>query len=165
VQTGVAAGGSVLYFASLLDLVEASPTAVVVGVDVHLSEEARGILHPRLRLIRGDSVDPRVVAEVRDALSGCGDSNGVGLVVLDSDHRKEHVLAELEAYKELATVDSYVVVEDTNINGHPVSPFYGPGPHEAVEAFLKAHPEFDRDDVWKRNEFSFHQGGWPRRVR
>jgi cephalosporin hydroxylase len=156
VQTGVAGGGSVLYFAALLDLIGASQDALVIGVDIALGAKARTLSHPRIRLIEGSSTDEKVVQQIEQIIP-----SGGGLVVLDSDHSCTHVLQELEIYRRFVGIGCHLVVEDTNVNGHPVNPTFGPGPFEAVEIFLRDHDDFARDDaLWKRNLFSFHQSGW-----
>ena len=159
-QTGVAGGGSLLFFASLLDLCKADSAIPVVGIDLKMTDEAKRLDHPRIRLIEGSSVDPAVAAQARKLVHGRH-----GLISLDSDHSRDHVLAELNTYAEMLDPGSYLVVEDTNVNGNPVFPRHGPGPMEATDAFMKNNLNYVRDDaLWQRNLFSHHQHGWLKRI-
>ena len=160
-QTGVNCGGSILFFASLLDLICAPKEALAIGIDIKLSERAITIKHPRVKLFEGDSTDPAIVQSIRNTLP-CQ----TGFVSLDSDHTKKHVSKEINIYKEFVAVGSYLVVEDTHINGHPVFSSFGPGPYEAVQEFLRKDNRFIRDDnLWLRNKISFHKYGWLKRIR
>ncbi len=159
VQTGVACGGSILYFAMLLDMIHAPAESLVIGIDISLSDRAKTLRHPRIRLLEGDSVAGNIVAQVERFVPDTG-----GMVVLDSDHSKKHVLKELDAYHHLVAVGKHLVVEDTDF-GFPVNNAFGAGPGEAVAEFIPKHEQFVRDDqIWRRNFFSFHQGGWLLRV-
>jgi cephalosporin hydroxylase len=90
--------------------------------------------------------------EILDELE-CG-VNGPVMVILDSDHSQSHVQKELVAYSEFVSIGSYLVVEDTNINGWPVNWRFGPGPHEAVVNFIKNDKRFLQDNhLWERNFF------------
>lgn len=157
VECGTAHGGSAYFFASILDLLGAGR---VLTIDV-CGPEAFPVRpqHPRIEYLKGDSTAPAIVAQVRAAAAEVR----CVLVILDSDHRQEHVAKELEAYAPLVTGASYLVVEDTNINGHPVASYHGPGPMEAVEEFLPRHPEFVVDEDCEKFLLTFNPHGYLRR--
>ena len=85
------------------------------------------------------------------------------MVILDSDHTRDHVLAELRAYAPIVTPGQYLVVEDSNINGHPVFPGFGPGPMEALQAFLAETGEFEVDRSREKFLVTFNPGGYLRK--
>ena len=86
------------------------------------------------------------------------------MVVLDSDHSRGNVANELALYGPLVTPGQYLVVEDTNVNGHPVMPDHGPGPYEAVQEFLYDHRDFHADLERERLLFTQNPGGWLKRT-
>jgi len=148
-----------LYHEVVFDL---KPRLIIqTGVAQGGSENAKKLSHPRVHLIEGSSTDPEVLDRVKRKVQ-----DRKGLVILDSDHSKVHVLNEMNLYRDLVEVGSYLVAEDTNINGHPVEHAFGPGPLEAVHDFLKSDDRFRSDEqLWERNQFSFHQHGWLKRIR
>jgi len=149
VETGTRHGGSALYFADLL-AARGNP-GMVISVDLdHASLQIGATDHPRLVLIKGDSAAAACVAEVKTHLP---EPRGPMFLILDSDHRKHHVLRELTAYVPLMQSGDYLVVEDTCINGHPVKPDFGPGPMEAIAEFVAAHPGFLSADVEREEKF------------
>lgn len=151
VESGTWAGGSALYFASLCDLLDHGR---VITIDVE--EQPARPTHPRITYLHQSSTDPATLDQLR-RLVGPGERV---MVVLDSDHRKEHVLDELRLYSELVTPGQYLIVEDTNLNGNPVLPEHGLGPMEAVEAFLSENSDFRRDSAQEKFLLTFNPGGY-----
>lgn len=158
IETGTNLGGSAYFFASLLDLIHRDAPARVITVDIMRRKGQPE--HPRIEYVKGSSVAPEVVAQLRAAAA----SAQVVMVVLDSDHHRDHVLAELRALHDLVTPGSYLCVEDTNINGHPVNPFFGPGPWEAVDQFLAEQPQFEPDRSREKFMETFNPRGYLRRA-
>jgi cephalosporin hydroxylase len=150
VETGIAHGGSLVYYASLLDLM--GDDGLVVGVDIDIRAHNRQAIeaHPmfkRLHMIQGSSTDDDVVAQVSDLAR----SHRRVLVTLDSNHTHDHVRRELELYAPFVTKGSYLVVFDTVVEDMPDEMFpdrpWGPGnnPKTAVWDFLKTNQAFQID--------------------
>ena len=162
IETGIAHGGSLIFSASMLALLDmtdainsgdtldpAKSNRKVLGIDIDIRAHNRAAIeaHPmasRIQMIEGSSIAPEVVAQVREIAAGYPKV----LVCLDSNHTHVHVLAELEAYAPLVSVGSYCVVfdtwvEDLSANTFPDRP-WGPGdnPKTAVQEYLKTQTDF-----------------------
>ena len=87
------------------------------------------------------------------------------MVILDSDHTKEHVLNELRIYQQFIPIGGYLIVEDTNINGHPVQEDFGPGPMEALREFLLETDSFEIDKTKERFLLTMNPCGYLKRVK
>lgn len=156
IEAGTAWGGSAYYLASICDL---AGHGHIITIDVEDITGRPG--HNRITYIKGSSTDTEIIKQVKSLI---GNSNKV-MVVLDSDHTKEHVLREMQIYSKLVSVGSYMVVEDGNINGHPVLPEYGPGPMEAIQDFLSTSDEYMVDYSRQKFYLTFNPNGYLRRIR
>jgi len=149
VETGIAHGGSLIFYASMLQLLGSDGRVLGIDVDIRPHNRARIEAHPmatRIDMISGSSTDSRVVLQV--AAHAAGKKT---VVVLDSNHTHEHVLAELEAYSPLVSKGSYLVVFDTTIEDQPEGFFAGRpwgktnNPKTAVWEFLRSNDRFEID--------------------
>ena len=151
IETGTYQGGSALFLASICDLLGQGK---VLTIDVDRRDDRPR--HPRITYLTGSSTSNAILRQVRQRANGTSQV----LVILDSGHAKKHVLAELHAYAPLVTPGSYVIVEDTNLNGHPVDSDHGPGPAEAVAEFLEGNDAFVRDESREKFMLTFNPGGY-----
>lgn len=157
IELGTYLGGTSLFLAHQLELLQAGS---VVSIDCRSLPRPE---HPRLRYLLGETTAPEVLAEVRAAATHVG-SQPV-MVIHDADHRRDQVLADLECYAPLVTPGSYLIVEDTNVNGHPVLNGWGPGPWEAVDEFLEHHSDFAVDPTREKFLMTYNPRGYLRRLR
>lgn len=155
-ETGTASGGSALYLASLCDLINHGN---IITID--LLEERNRPEHKRITYLTGSSISSKTVGEVKKTLQ----KGKKVMVILDSNHSKEHVLKELDIYKKFVSKESYLIVEDTNLNGHPVDPDFGPGPMEAVVEFLKNNKNFVKDKSQEKFYLTFNPSGYLKRIK
>jgi cephalosporin hydroxylase len=153
VETGTFLGGSALYLATILDQIGHGQ---ILTIDITPSPDRP--VHPRIEYVLGSSIEPAVVQRVNESV---GERRT--MVILDSDHAEDHVHAEMTAYSPLVHVGDYLIVEDTNVNGHPAWPSFGRGPMEAVQRFLSERQDFEVDSRCERFLMTLNPRGYLRR--
>jgi cephalosporin hydroxylase len=173
IETGVAHGGSLIYYASLC---KAMGKGRVVGIDIEIRPHNRAAisaheLFPLITLIEGSSTDEKIVAEAKSQVR----PGETALVILDSCHTKQHVLDELEAYHDLVTPGSYIVATDGSMKDlsdvpRGTSDWEWNHPTAAAEEFAARHAEFVIEQpAWPFNESELTEnithwpGAWLRR--
>ena len=150
IETGIARGGSLIFYASMLKLLENN--GIVIGVDIDIRSHNKKSLekHPfynKIKLIEGSSIDSKTIANVKNLIK----NKKKILVVLDSNHSHEHVLEELYLYSSLVRKGSYIIVFDSIVEDMPSSfvtnrPWSkGDNPKTAVWEFLKNNKKFKID--------------------
>lgn len=168
IETGVAHGGSLIYYASLFKAMGHGRS--VIGVDIEIRPQNRSAieaheLFPMITLIEGDSVSSQILDKVASYVK----PNDKVLVILDSDHSYKHVTAELKAYARFVTPDSYIVSTDGIMRlVHDVprgkAEWFTDNPANAAEDFARRHPEFViAEPAWRFNESALDQSitAWP----
>ena len=152
VETGVARGGSLVFYASMLELLGENGVVVGIDIDIRQHNRKRIVEHPlarRIRLIDGSSIEPATV----DAVRAIVEKHDRTMVCLDSNHTHEHVLKELEGYAPMVSPGCYCVVFDTIIELMPEGFFAdrpwdrGDNPKTAVDAFLRKITEESAADI------------------
>lgn len=167
IETGIAHGGSLIYYASLC---RAIGKGRVVGIDIDIRAHNRQAIESHelfglITLIEGSSTDPTIVAEVK----GLVQPTDTVLVILDSCHTRQHVLDELELYHDLVSVGSYIVATDGIMSDLYDVPRGGDNwatdnPSTAAQEFARRHPEFEIEQPsWPFNESSLTENvtHWP----
>jgi len=143
IETGSSTGGSSLYFATILDQIGEGR---IVSIDLQEKDSPMGKpshKHKRVTFIKANSVGPTTIKNIKSMIK----PKDKVMVFLDSDHSMEHVFKELNLYGPLVSPGSYMIVDDTNLGGHPIyNPTVpGPGPYGAVEKFMEGNKEFEID--------------------
>lgn len=175
VETGIAHGGSLIFYASLCAMMGHGR---VIGIEIELRSDNRRAIeaHPLssyIEIIEGSSTDEAVVGRVRSAV----EPEQTVLVILDSNHSRQHVLDELEAYHDLVSVSSYIVATDGIMRdladvARGDESWRCDNPCAAVEEFVRRHPGFVVEQpAWSFNESALKQsvthwpGAWLKRIR
>jgi len=168
IETGIGHGGGLIYYASLMELLNRGK---VIGVDIDIREHNRKVIeaHPlfkRIEMIEGDSVSAQTIGEVKKRIpQGCK-----VIVCLDSDHTKPHVLRELELYQDFVIPGCYIVVFDTIASelaklGVGEREYISNGPKEAVDEFLRISDDFQIDKHFNKLYVSCSQNGYLKRIK
>jgi cephalosporin hydroxylase len=155
IETGTYKGGSALYLAHLCDALSFGKI-VSIDIDVHIRPP-----HPRIEYVTGSSDDTQLAEKI---FAQHPEAKKI-MVILDSDHSEAHVARELEVFSKYVSINSYLIVEDSNLNGHPTYASHGPGPFEAIEKFLVTHPDFISDKSRERFLMTFNPTGFLKRTR
>lgn len=167
VETGIAWGGSMVLYASMLELIGKGE---VIGVDLVLPQGNidKIMAYPfskRISMIQGSSIDANIVEQVKAKIQ----PGKTVMLMLDSNHTHDHVLDELKMYSSLVTKDSYIIVSDTIVEDIPEQGHrpraWGPGdnPKTAVNEFLKISDRFELDPYYNAKVLmTFDKGGYLR---
>jgi cephalosporin hydroxylase len=151
IEFGSNRGGSALFFAHIMQRI--GTPFKVLSVDInHKPLDPAVKDDPDILFIESSSTVPAIVEQIQRLKS---EFPGKIFAILDSDHTRDHVLAEMKLLRPLLSTGDYLLVEDSCVNGHPVLPGWGPGPYEAIEAYEREFPNDYTHDVARENKFGF----------
>lgn len=151
VEFGTRFGGATLYFSVIGKAIRSSVKVLSVDIN-HADVHPQVHKDPAIELMTSSSIEACVSLRIAELRKDCV---GPMFVILDSDHRCNHVLAEMELLRGITQTGDYVVVEDGNVNGHPVLPGWGEGPFEALSLYASKYPNDYEHDSVRENKFGF----------
>ena len=155
IETGTFQGGSAFYMSNIMDLIGKGR---IVTIDI--DEKPNRPQHPRITYITASSTAPETIEKVKGIIQ----PGEKVMVILDSYHGRDHVLREMELYHGFVSGGCYMIVEDTNVNNHPVEPSFGPGPMEAVDLFMGKNRQFVIDAECEKYDVSMNPRGYLKKV-
>jgi cephalosporin hydroxylase len=155
IECGTHHGGSAFFLASICQLIDKGR---IITIDVFPRENRPN--HKLIEYINGSSTSTETFKKVTSSI---GDNKNI-LVLLDSNHSKEHVMEELKLYSKLVPIGGLLIVEDTFLNGNPSHEEFGPGPMEAIDEFLSENKEFQIDRAFERFLFTLNRRGFLRKI-
>lgn len=151
IEFGTFCGGSAMFFSSVLRTI--GNNYKVLSVDInHDRLDTTAKLDSNIEFLLESSTSPRVARKI---LTLREELPGPVFAILDSDHRKKHVLAEMVLLRPLLQTGDYLVVEDGNVNGHPILPGWGEGPYEALQEYFAQYPNDYEQDRSREQKFGF----------
>lgn len=156
IESGTFHGGSALYYAHLFDIIN---NGKIYTIDINSRDDYPQ--HDRIDYINGSSTDLMVYKNISEKFQ----TDTKVMVVLDSDHSMDHVYAEMKLWSNAVSVGSYMIVEDSNINGHPVRRDFGPGPMEAINKFLDEDSRFVIDLSKEKFGLTQNPRGYLKKIR
>jgi cephalosporin hydroxylase len=151
VEGGTANGGSALYFSFILKSIK--PMSKILSVDIDHSlvpESLRSNSH--IEFLTGKVTEENTISRIKELRTIF---KGPLFIILDDDHTKNNVLTEMKTIRDILTTGDYLIVEDSNINGHPVLPSWGEGPMEAIEEYFQIYPDDYKHDTLREEKFGF----------
>jgi len=161
VETGTYKGGGALFYASILQMVNPRGKVITVDIKPQMEQAAKlDLFKDRVEFIEGSSTSDDVIHRIAETVKG-----SKVMVTLDSDHHMKHVLNELELYSGFVSPGSYLILQDTGHNGHPIQTTYGKGPMEAMEEFLKTNSNFVSDRSREKFLLTFSPKGYLKRIK
>lgn len=162
IETGTGCGGSSVFYASIMELIGKGE---ILTIDIDGSKadfySAPPKIMERIYPYNGSSTNEETI----DVIDDVWDEELTTMVILDSWHSYEHVLHEMLLYRGYVSRGSYMIVEDTHVNGHPVEWEHGDGPYEAVQDFLEKIDNFVVDSLCEKYKMTFNPSGYLRRVK
>jgi cephalosporin hydroxylase len=166
IETGTAAGGTTLFYATVLDALNEKGKVLTMNIAPYLPDPKVSqfrVWRERVEFTQGSSIAPEVIDAIAQRVRGAK-----VLITLDSGHHADYVLKELRLYAPLVSVGSYIVVQDTHLGGHPnhhESEGDDGGPWEAVATFMKTEKNFVADHSREKHLITQYPSGFLKRIR